>query len=173
MSASRTDPSAAEHPPTAVVAPVIDFEPPPLGMAACSPPTPTALRRRSPASGRAPRQEHLQRAAPAPVSVARSATVFADAALRRVLEVIDRRRPAAQLRPLLVPALTEHVLALTRCPQSAAATLRRVRLRMVDADDSPAAEVFGTYSRGPRVRAIAARIAYDGHRWRVTALQIG
>ena len=29
----------------------------------------------------------------------RQAAVFADAALRRVLEVIDRRRPAAQLRP--------------------------------------------------------------------------
>jgi hypothetical protein len=31
----------------------------------------------------------------------RAAAVFADGVLRRVLEVIDRRRPIAQLRPLL------------------------------------------------------------------------
>lgn len=106
---------------------------------------------------------------PAP---SRTAVGFADAALRRVLEVIDRRRPIAQLRPLLAPALTDTVLAMTRHPHSAAATLRRVRLRMVD-DDCPAAEVFGTYSRGPRTRAIAARIALEGERWRIVALQIG
>ncbi|WP_231967381.1 Rv3235 family protein, partial [Mycobacterium sp. E136] len=39
--------------------------------------------------------------------------------------------------------------------------------------DGAAAEVFGTYSRGQRIRAIAARIAFDGQRWRVVALQIG
>lgn len=102
------------------------------------------------------------------------AVVFADAALRRVLEVIDRRRPIAQLRPLLAPALTDIVTALTRYPHTgatAAATLRKVRLRMVD--DGHAAEVFGTYHRGPRVRAIAARIARDGDRWRIVALHIG
>ena len=39
---------------------------------------------------------------------------FADAALRRVLEVIDRRRPVAQLRPLLAPALIDTVIELSR-----------------------------------------------------------
>ncbi|MGV0850893.1 Rv3235 family protein [Mycolicibacterium phlei] len=105
--------------------------------------------------------------------------MFADAALRRVLEVIDRRRPIAQLRPLIAPALTDGVLDLSRVPQSAAARLRRIRLRMVDGTldgesaTTPAAEVFGTYTRGPRVRAIAARIALEGDRWRIVALQIG
>ena len=44
----------------------------------------------------------------------RRAAVFADAALRRVLEVIDRRRPAAQLRPLLAPSLVDSVLSAGR-----------------------------------------------------------
>jgi hypothetical protein len=119
--------------------------------------------------------------------------VFADAALRRVLEVIDRRRPVAQLRPLLAPALIDTVIGLTRSTQpvgtappkasGTAATLRRIRLRMVDGTDlgaphvpgyeTAAVEVFGTYSRGPRVRAIAARVEYAGERWRIVALQLG
>jgi hypothetical protein len=112
-----------------------------------------------------------------------AAVVFADCALRRVLEVIDRRRPIAQLRPLLAPALTDTMIALTRNPHTGgttspegtgtAATLRRTRLRMVDDAYAPTAEVFGTYSRGSRVRAIAARITLDGDRWRIVALQIG
>jgi hypothetical protein len=103
----------------------------------------------------------------------REAVAFADAALRRVLEVVDRRRSIAQLRPLLAPPLIDTVIALTRSSHTAAATLRRLRLRMVDAADQPNAEVFGTYTRGTRVHAIAARIALDGNRWRIVALQVG
>ena len=99
-----------------------------------------------------------------------AAVVFADAALRRVLEVIDRRRPVAQLRPLVAPVLIDTVVALARAPHTATATLRRVRLRMVDDE---AAEVFGSYTRGTRVRAIAARIERHHDRWRIVALQIG
>jgi hypothetical protein len=116
----------------------------------------------------------------------RAAVVFADAALRRVLEVIDRRRPIAQVRPLLAPALIDTVVGLTRSSSAGGnvgkkgtgtvATLRRVRLRMVDGagnDEDTVAEVFGTYTRGPRVRAIAARIELNAGRWRIVALQIG
>jgi hypothetical protein len=99
-----------------------------------------------------------------------AAVVFADAALRRVLEVIDRRRPIAQLRPLVAPALIDAVVALARSAHTATATLRRVRLRMVD---SQAAEVFATYTRGQRVRAIAGRVELHRDRWRIVALQIG
>jgi hypothetical protein len=95
--------------------------------------------------------------------------LFADAALRRVLEVVDRRRPIAQLRPLVTPALIDTVTALTRAPHSAAATLRRVRVRMVD---SESAEVFGTYTRGPRTLAVAARIELHRDRWRIAAFQL-
>ncbi|MFV9633995.1 Rv3235 family protein [Mycobacterium neumannii] len=173
MTSFRTPAEPAWSPdnqrPAALVAPVIDCEPPPLGVGACPPSSPKALRRRPSAGVRTRRPQVPIPAEPAPP---RAAVAFADAALRRVLEVIDRRRPVAQLRPLLAPALIETVLTLTRHPHSTVATLRRVRVRVTN-DDGPAAEVFGTYSRGQRIRAIAARIAFDGRRWRVVALQIG
>lgn len=111
----------------------------------------------------------------------RQATIFADAALRRVLEVIDRRRPAAQLRPLLAASLVDAVLAVNRAAAShaaAAAVLRRVRLQAVGGGGPlTAAEVFGIYSRGRRIHAIACRVeqvpATDGTRWQVVALHIG
>jgi hypothetical protein len=99
--------------------------------------------------------------------------VFADAALRRVLEVIDRRRPVAQLRPLVAPALLDTVVMLTRSRHTAAARLRRVRLRAAGGGVA-AAEVFATYTRGERVRAIAARVELVGpDRWQLVALQVG
>ena len=52
-----------------------------------------------------------------------------------------------------------------------------MRLRTATHDDngSPsAAEVFATYTRGRRVRAIAARIEVSRNdRWQLVALQIG
>jgi hypothetical protein len=148
--------------------PVIDYEPPPAGAATpCPPLSPAALRRRTPRPLRP--VPHLPGQDP-PTAVA----AFAEAALRRVLEVVDRRRPIAQVRPLLDPALIDSVTALTRSRHAATATLRRVRLR-TDSVDPVAAEVFATFSRGPRVHAIAARVEFvpRAKRWRLVALQIG
>ena len=169
MTASRIP-----HEPPSLTTPIIDCEPPPVGITACPPPSSAALHRRTTRS---------LRPVPRPISdpmPPREALVFADAALRRVLEVVDRRRPIAQLRSLVTPALIDTVTALTRAPhaggnarpegKATAATLRRVRLRMVDGD---AAEVFGTYSRGPRVLAVAARIELHRDRWRIVAVQLG
>jgi hypothetical protein len=109
----------------------------------------------------------------------RQAAIFADAALRRVLEVIDRRRPVAQLRPLLLPGLVESVLSVSRTAgHEGAAVLRRIRLQPVGhRDRETAAEVFGSYSRGHRIHAIACRVEQlpDGGatRWQVVALHIG
>lgn len=117
----------------------------------------------------------------------RQAAVFADAALRRVLEVIDRRRPASQLRPLLVAGLVDAVLSVSGspasgCAQAAAregvAVLRRMRLQPVGhRDHETAAEIFGCYSRGDRMHAIACRVEKlptgGGARWQVVALHIG
>lgn len=117
----------------------------------------------------------------------REAVVFADAALRRVLEVIDRRRPAAQLRPMLAAALVDSVVSVGRsasgraAAQEGAAVLRRMRLQPAGHRDSgAAAEVFGSYSRGNRMHAIACRVervpagvAGAGTRWQVVALHIG
>jgi hypothetical protein len=111
----------------------------------------------------------------------RQAAVFADAALRRVLEVIDRRRPAAQLNPLLAPSLVDSVAAVGRSAAGHnrdAAVLRRMRLQAAGhRDPDSAAEVFGSYSRGNRIHAIACRVeqvsAAGGARWMVVALHIG
>lgn len=110
----------------------------------------------------------------------RQAAIFADAALRRVLEVIDRRRPAAQLRPLLTPSLVDSVVAVGRSVtgNAGAAVLRRMRLQPAGhPDPDTAAEVFGSYSRGDRIHAIACRVQWvaagDANRWLVVALHIG
>jgi hypothetical protein len=169
MTASRIP-----HEPPSLTTPIIDCEPPPVGIAACPPPSPAALHRRTPRPSPCPsggRYPHRSVPGPTPDPMPPpAALLFADAALRRVLEVVDRRRPIAQLRPLVTPALIDTVTALTRAPQTTAATLRRVRVRMVDAD---AAEVFGTYSRGPRLLAVAGRIELHHDRWRIAALQLG
>jgi hypothetical protein len=106
----------------------------------------------------------------------RAAAIFADTVLRRVLEVTDRRRPAAQIRRLLAPAVYDAIMARpAAAPSDGAAVLRRVRLRTAEAADgeTTAAEVFATYTRAARVRAIAGRIEVVRGRWVMVALQIG
>lgn len=114
----------------------------------------------------------------------RQAAVFADAALRRVLEVIDRRRPAAQLNPLLAPSLVDSVASVARSAAAhgggnrGAAVLRGMRLQPAGhRDPDSAAEVFGSYSRGNRIHAIACRVEQvsgaGATRWMVVALHIG
>jgi Family of unknown function (DUF6459) len=111
----------------------------------------------------------------------RQAAAFADAALRRVLEVIDRRRPAAQLRPMLAPGLVDSVLAIggpaagRARGRDGAAVLRRMRLQPSGRrDPEAAAEVFGSYSRGDRIHAIACRVERSpSGRWLMVALHIG
>jgi hypothetical protein len=161
---------------TFAVTPVVDYEPPPRTVEHCRGSSPARRH-----TTRAPRR-HGGPQPPAPEAATlpmRQAAVFADAALRRVLEVIDRRRPVAQLRPLLAASLVDAVLAVNRAAAShAAAVLRRVRLQVVGcAGGLSAAEVFGTYSRGRRIHAIACRVeqvpATDGTRWQVVALHIG
>lgn len=165
MTASRIP---AAHP--SFTSPIVDYEPPLLGTAACPPPSPAALRRHTPRRLRP--VPSPPRESPPP----RAAAVFADSALRRILEVADRRRPVAQLRPLLAPTLIDAVVTITRSASpDGTAVLRRVRLRTVTAahGEATAAEVFATYTRGRRVRAIAGRIEVISGRWVVTALQIG
>jgi hypothetical protein len=163
--------------PGAFTAPVVDYEPAPFGVTGspCPAPSPAALHR----SPRRPLRPVDRAAAETPPPPA--AAMFADAALRRVLEVIDRRRPIAQLKGILTPPLLDMVYTLTRTGASdKAAVLRRVRLRTarvdepgVDGTETMAAEVFATYTRGPRVRAIAGRVEEKEGRWRVVALQVG
>ncbi|MBX7434406.1 hypothetical protein JDV09_20225 [Mycobacterium sp. Y57] len=147
-------------------APVIDYEPAPVSPQAdppCPGPLPASLHRR-------PRRVHRPRETPPP----RAAVVFAETALRQVIEVIDRRRPVAQLRRLMTPVLVDYVIGRAGTPQRGSATLRRVRVRGVDTGGEPtAAEVFATFVRAGRVHAVAARIEPHRDRWRLVALQIG
>ncbi|MCW2560535.1 MAG: hypothetical protein JWP55_4499 [Mycobacterium sp.] len=175
------------------VMPVVDYEPPAQGVprnaTTCRQSSPTPSRRRSP---HAPRRPYTGQPARQPTAGAgtvlsapmRQAAMFADAALRRVLEVIDRRRPAAQLRPMLAPSLVDSVLSVGRSAtghapgQEGAAVLRRMRLQPAGPGDAAtAAEVFGCYSRGDRMHAIACRVervaTADETRWLVVALHIG
>lgn len=168
------------------VAPVIDYEPPARATVPHRP-TPAPL---TPASGR-PRAGHARR--PRPDRYLRnplpprlqSAAAFADAALRRVLEVVDGRRPSTHLLPLLAAGLADTVTA-ARSPTSAGraepATLQRVRVQPVGSGEpTTAVEAFGTYRRGRRTHALACRIesvprpgpGTSGTAWRIVALHIG
>jgi uncharacterized protein DUF6459 len=165
----------------APVAPIVDYEPEPYGVVApgvaagpCPTPTPAALHRPPRRLLRPVGRSAVESAPPA------AAVKFADATLRRVLEVIDRRRPLAQLRGSLTPAVLDIVYALSaQAAADKSAVLRRVRLRTIAIDgqragaEPTAAEVFATYSRGERVRAIAGRIEANEGRWRIVALQVG
>ncbi|WP_369806941.1 Rv3235 family protein [Mycobacterium sp. 1245499.0] len=175
------------------VIPVVDYEPPTQDVShptpQCRQPSRPLLRRRSTHAAPRPYTGPPSRAAASdrdPVMSARlrQAAVFADAALRRVLEVIDRRRPAVQLNPLLAPSLVDSVAAVARSAagqagaRRGAAVLRRMRLQAAGhRDPDSAAEVFGSYSRGNRIHAIACRVeqvsAAGSTRWMVVALHIG
>src|SRR5258707_2297080 len=104
------------------VMPVVEYEPPTRNVPQCGQSSHAALRPPAPRAPRRPcgARRHPAAATPAVTSVLsepmRQAAIFADAALRRVLEVIDRRRPVAQLRPLLAPSLVDSVLAFGRVP---------------------------------------------------------
>jgi hypothetical protein len=107
----------------------------------------------------------------------RTATAFADATLRRVLEVIDRRRPLSQLRPLLAAGLLDSLLqGAHRVQSGGAAQLRRVRVQLIGTKGE-AAEVAATYTRGGRIHAIACRMqqiqTVTDSRWQVIALHLG
>ncbi|MBU3707469.1 MAG: hypothetical protein FGM50_12445, partial [Mycobacterium sp.] len=143
------------------VMPVADYEPPAVGGPLVLPAVPRALprtRRRPPC----PAPVVLHRGdtsggqGDARGDAARAAATFADAALRRVLEVIDQRRGRAHLRGLLAPSLVDSMPAPRRCV-SGAARLRRFRALPVDATGT-AAEVAASYTRGERVHAIACRV---------------
>ncbi len=154
--------------PVPCVVPVVDYEPPVLGGPPALPPVPAPAPRPAPPPAR-------PSGGPCPDPAARAATAFADAAVRRVLETIDRRRPLSQLRPLLAAGLVESLLAAAdRHGGGGVARLSRLRVRMTAPG---AAEVAASYARGDRVHALACRIEAapgpGGPRWQVVALHLG
>lgn len=155
------------------VRPVIDYEPPARAVEPHRPSSasPAALRR----GRKSPPPQRFPRTAARPVP--RDAALFADAALRRVLEVVDQRRPVMHLYPLLTAALADSIRS-ARPATAGTATLRRLHLQPVESSGAPTAvEVSGSYRRGRRTHALACRVervpAGDGPRWRIVALHIG
>ncbi|MGH3725178.1 MAG: Rv3235 family protein [Mycobacterium sp.] len=148
---------------------VADYEPAPVLAslpAACHSPRPGKLHQTRTRPAGIERQAHLREQSPPPQAVA-----FADAAMRRVLEAMDRRRPIVQLRPLLADGPLSAVMARSaRTPTTTAARLNKIRVRGCGDD---AAEIFGTFHRGGRIRAFAGRIEYTRGNWQVAALQLG
>lgn len=157
---------------TVAVLPVVDYEPPARAVTHRQPPPDGPGREQVPS----PRPSRPARMAPS--ATARSAAAFVDTTLRRVLEVIDRRRPATHLRPLLTADLIDSVLAGRPAVSGReAATLRRLRLQAVGNGPPVAVEVFGSYRRGRRIHALAGRIVPvrtpTGPSWQLVALHIG
>lgn len=173
------DPNAPDG---TAVAPVTDYEPPARASMPCRPaPSPTSAPPARHRRGHPPRMwpDRTPRGGlPPPLA---SAAVFADAALRRVLEVMDGRRQPTHLHPLLAAGLAESVLSVRPLTAGRAepATLQRVRVTPTGSGDpATAVEVFGTYRRGRRTHALACRIERApanavGTAWRIVALHIG
>jgi hypothetical protein len=100
---------------------------------------------------------------PAPDAAAIAAREFAIAAMTVVLEVIDRRRPVSAMAPFVADTVADHVLSRGRAHHGArigpgnrvGLRLRRVHIQIADAG---AAEFFGSYTCGERVRAFAGRM---------------
>ncbi len=154
------------------VLPVVDYEPPARAVGHRRPPASAHSRSRRPP---VPADRAAPVALPPPL---RAAAAFADTALRRVLEVVDQRRPPAHLHPLLAPGLADSVLPGRLGRPAEAAVLQRIRVQAIGPDDPPAAvEVFGSYRRGRRTHALACRVqrtpAGAGPAWQVVALHIG
>ncbi|MDJ0361619.1 Rv3235 family protein [Rhodococcus sp. H29-C3] len=101
----------------------------------------------------------------------------AEHALRLILEILDRRRTPARLGALFTPTVVESLKTLVNSPPPGrslgAASLRRVH---VSRCAKHSAEVFGTYARGPRIFAVAARLEYRKTArhsgWTVTSVRI-
>lgn len=141
-----------------VVAPIPPYEPDPVAESRRGPTGFGSVRPSAPAE-RVPGRLIADRVDP-------SARAFAVSALTMVLEVIDRRRPVAQLASVASPHIVDQVSAWAGHAQTAstvsasrlrppAATLMRVHLQWSGPD---AAEVSATYSRGVRVKAMAAKV---------------
>jgi Family of unknown function (DUF6459) len=170
--------------PSSVVTRVVDYEPPLKAEKAKNAEKATTAPAASELSAAVLRTRHLHAVPPRdqPSVARRAAAAFADAAMRSVLEVIDQRRPGTQLRPLLAGGLVDTVQALSRLQVEGrahphtAAVLRRVRLQAVDPHET-AFEVAASYTRGPRLHALACRVelvpTLRGARWQVVALHIG
>ncbi|WP_378733535.1 Rv3235 family protein [Nocardia brasiliensis] len=102
-----------------------------------------------------------------------AASRFAESSLRLVLEVLDGRRPAAQLRRLAAPSVLAAIETLARSPQPGRA-LGPARLTKlgVELTGPNTAEVYGRYQRGERAFAVAGCVVLHRAGWQLTAFRV-
>jgi len=132
--------------------------------------------RTGPHSGRSSAARTTAPGAPRTGAAARH---VADRTLRLALEVIDGRRQATSLRAVLAPSVVGLVGALSTAAvpgrSLGAAVVRTVHVRPVG-DDTDDVEMFGTYTRGNRVFAVAGRLtarrSASTPAWTLTALRL-
>jgi Family of unknown function (DUF6459) len=119
-----------------------------------------------------PGARRVQQTAPTPPRAAGPDPAPAiTAALRTALEVLDRRRPGAQLEPLFSARARRYWLA-ERDRADGPARLVRIRLDASAVDVGGGVEVAAICAFGPRVRAVAARFDPYRGRWRCTAVRL-
>ncbi|WP_459549567.1 Rv3235 family protein [Nocardia sp. X0981] len=143
----------------------------------------------APGCGNRPDRRSLRRNRSAPAGVGRlqraghtaarptapdGAREFAGKALRVLLEVLDRRRPVAQLGALCTPALVCAVGSLVahdHVPGRVLGAAVPAGIRLFPAGEH-AAELVAMYQRGPRRLAVAGRLEHGATGWKLTALRI-
>ncbi|MFI5715652.1 Rv3235 family protein [Nocardia sp. NPDC051750] len=99
---------------------------------------------------------------------------FAGRTLRILLEILDRRRPVAQLTTLCAPALIHTVGSLVAGDHVPSRTLGAAVLtkyRLFPAGDH-VFELVAMYERGPRCLVLAGRVEHTKTGWKVTALRL-
>ncbi|NUP25310.1 MAG: hypothetical protein HOQ44_01210, partial [Nocardia sp.] len=120
---------------------------------------------------RAPRAGRTGARRPEPAG----ARAFATTAVRILLEVLDRRRPVAQLNALCAPALVCAVGSLVagdHVPGRALGSAVPGPVRLFQVEER-GAELMATYQRGSRRLVVAGRIERGpATPWRMTALRV-
>ncbi|MFD4405338.1 Rv3235 family protein [Nocardia sp. NPDC058499] len=99
---------------------------------------------------------------------------FAGRAIRILLEVLDRRRPVAQLNSLCASALVHTVgvvVAGDHAPSRTLGAAVLTKFRLFPAGDH-AFELIAMYQRGPRRLALAGRVEHTATGWKLTALRL-
>lgn len=98
---------------------------------------------------------------------------FAERSLRLVLEVLDGRRGAAQLRPLADPAIVAAIDTVARTCEADRRLGPAVLVALHAVTAGPGVvEIFGAYERGRRRFALAGRLVARRGEWRLTALRL-
>ncbi|WP_370465374.1 Rv3235 family protein [Nocardia sp. CS682] len=102
-----------------------------------------------------------------------AASRFAESSLRLVLEVLDGRRPAVQLRRLASPSVLAAIETLARSAppgrKLGPATLTKLGVELTGPNT---AEVYGRYQRGNREFAVAACVVLHRAGWQLTAFRV-